>query len=309
MELSIIYLIIKHTSSPLPKKMMVHSNRIEEVRMALGFYKAFMVDNQGRSGGLAMLWRSSVRGEMVTMLAAGFYGILDRAKRRDSWNLFRTLAANICFPWCVMGDFNDLLSNEDKCGRVEHPFWLMQGFQEAVGDCGLRDIVLEDYPFTWVKSKSIDSAVEERLDRGPWLINFPEARLLNLFASILDHTPIILHTEEEVWIRFRRSFMFENSWLNEKELEDVVLGGWSFNPNADVIAKLQNCASGLDSWGRILKSRFREDIDRCKKDLEYWRDKGDSYSVSQLCLCRKLIRTLVSFMLLHLKEEEKKQID
>jgi len=104
------------------------------------------------------------------MLAAGFYGILDRAKRRDSWNLFRTLAANICFPWCVMGDFNDLLSNEDKCGRVEHPFWLMQGFQEAVGDCGLRDIVLEDYPFTWVKSKSIDSAVEERLDRGPWLI-------------------------------------------------------------------------------------------------------------------------------------------
>lgn len=103
--------------------------------------------------------------------------------------------------------------------------------------------------------------------------------------------------------------MFENTWLNEKELEDVVLGGWSFNPNAYVIAKLQNCASGLDSWGRILKSRFREDIDRCKKDLEYWRDKGDSYSVSQLCLCRKLIRTLVSFMLLHLKEEEKKQID
>lgn len=120
------------------QKMMVHSNRIEEVRMALGFYKAFMVDNQGRSGGLAMLWRSSVRGEMVNFsknfislnievdnvgswILIGFYGILDRAKRRNSWNLFRTLAANICFPWCVIGDFNDLLSNEDKCGRVDHP--------------------------------------------------------------------------------------------------------------------------------------------------------------------------------------------
>ena len=86
-KLSIIYLIIKHTSSPLPKKMMVHSNRIEEVRMALGFYKAFMVDNQGRSGGLAMLWRNSVRGEMVNF-SKNFISLKIEGDNVGSWILW-----------------------------------------------------------------------------------------------------------------------------------------------------------------------------------------------------------------------------
>ena len=36
---------------------LVHANRIEEIRVRLGFDASFAVDSIGRSGGLAMFWR------------------------------------------------------------------------------------------------------------------------------------------------------------------------------------------------------------------------------------------------------------
>lgn len=56
-------------------------------------------------------------------------------------------------PWCIVGDFNDLLSNEDKCGRVEHPSWLLSGFCNVIPECNLIDVQLEGYPFTWWKGE------------------------------------------------------------------------------------------------------------------------------------------------------------
>ncbi|XP_058741816.1 uncharacterized protein LOC131614184 [Vicia villosa] len=99
-------------------------------------------------------------------------------------------------PWCIIGDFNDLLSQNDMQGVNAHPNWLCTGFQDAVGDCDLTNIPLEGYPFTWTKSRGTPHMIEERLDRSlitsEWLRLFPSAKLLNLIASHSNHTPILL---------------------------------------------------------------------------------------------------------------------
>ena len=59
---------------------------------------------------------------------------------------------------------NDLLEESDKRGNVEHPAWLFRGFREAVIDCGLMDIPLEGYPFTWERGKGTLAWVEEKLN-------------------------------------------------------------------------------------------------------------------------------------------------
>lgn len=101
-------------------------------------------------------------------------------------------------PWCTVGDFNDLLSSEDKRGGPDRAPWLIRGFRDAVRDCGLVDIPLEGYQFTWFKSLCTPNAKEERLDRAlvtnTWQSLFPLARLQSLSASISDHTPILLST-------------------------------------------------------------------------------------------------------------------
>ncbi|MCI07323.1 endonuclease/exonuclease/phosphatase family protein [Trifolium medium] len=133
-------------------------------------------------------------------------------------------------PWCVIGDFNDLLSQKDKRGVHPHPNWLCTGFRNAVNDCNLTDIYLEGYPFTWIKSGGTDHVIEERLDRALanslWLSLFPNAKLINLLTSHSDHNPILLQSKPRVQTKFKYSFKFENSWFKKEDLEEVVAAGW-----------------------------------------------------------------------------------
>ncbi|KAK2428712.1 hypothetical protein QL285_027211 [Trifolium repens] len=129
-------------------------------------------------------------------------------------------------PWCIIGDFNDLLSQEDKVGDHPHPNWLCSGFRNAVNDCDLTDIQLEGHRFTWIKSRSSPNATQERLDRAmvssDWLALFPEVKLLNLLALHSDHSPILLQTNPLRRVRYSCSFKFENLWLKEDDVGEVV---------------------------------------------------------------------------------------
>jgi len=53
-----------------------------------------------------------------------YYGFLERARQRDAWDLLRALRNMSSLPWCIIGDFNDLLSQQDKAGIHPYPNWL-----------------------------------------------------------------------------------------------------------------------------------------------------------------------------------------
>lgn len=99
-------------------------------------------------------------------------------------------------PWCVIGYFSDLLSQQDKKGNHEHPNWLCVGFRQAVSDCDLIDIPIKGHQFTWIESQGMNNVIEEILDRALansyWPSLFPNVRFLNLIASHSDHNPILL---------------------------------------------------------------------------------------------------------------------
>jgi len=41
--------------------------------------------------------------------------------------------------------------------------------------------------------------------------------------------------------RYNNAFKFENSWLLEPELNEVVRKGWDKNPDVDLTSKFKNC--------------------------------------------------------------------
>lgn len=55
-------------------------------------------------------------------------------RRKESWNVLRNLAGASSLPWCVFGDFNDILSSDEKKGRSERVSWLIPGFRQTVLD-------------------------------------------------------------------------------------------------------------------------------------------------------------------------------
>jgi len=82
----------------------------------------------------------------------GFYGSPENGRRKESWAFLKNLAGTSSLPWCVIGDFNDILSSEEKKGRSERAPWLICGFRQAVLDAGLFDLHMTGYAFTWFKS-------------------------------------------------------------------------------------------------------------------------------------------------------------
>lgn len=112
-----------------------------------------------------------------------------------------------------------------------------------------------------------------------WCHYFPQAQVLNSVAPISDHTPIVLHTTAIQPRISRRSFRFENMWLQEPELDGVLEQSWDAGQGSSLLERLNNCAHALSAWGKKIKDRFRKDINDCNKKLQRLQGLSDNDSM------------------------------
>ncbi|PNX56263.1 endonuclease/exonuclease/phosphatase family protein, partial [Trifolium pratense] len=139
-----------------------YARNMENIRVVMGYDSCLSIDVEGRSGGLAVMWKESsscrvinYSRNFINLLVEDqnkgdwritcYYGYPERGRRRNAWQLLRDLCDMSQLPWCIIGDFNDLLSQEDKRGVHPHPNWLCSGFRQAVNDCDLSDIEMAGY--------------------------------------------------------------------------------------------------------------------------------------------------------------------
>ncbi|XP_027192706.1 uncharacterized protein [Cicer arietinum] len=270
-------------------KTLVNLNKIEELRVFLGYDFCFSTSREGRGGGIAMLCHSFFPCVIIGFLTnhidveaeensvgrwrlTGYYNYPKSRRRRDAWNMLRNLAHVSNLPWCIIGDFNDILSSNEKKGRVNREQWLINGFRQAVSDSELTDVHMDGYPFTWFKILGTERAVEERLDcalaNSLWHLTFPNANLVNLGGrrQIRSNS---------------RTLKFKNAWLLEPEFDDFVRPRWLSNYHPDLLAKLEICAHDMAAWGRINCLKLRQEITQCKKALERERELGSDANVER----------------------------
>nr|DAD30368.1 TPA_asm: hypothetical protein HUJ06_009219 [Nelumbo nucifera] len=276
---------------------LVHVNKIEEIRIQIGFVGAFTVDRKGRGGGIAFLWKAPNTYSLLDYSnnhinvqvcddekghwrLTGFYGYPDRSRRRDSWNLLHAIYASSRLSWCCIGDFNDMLSLEDKRGRLDHPNWLLAGFRETISDCHLHEISIIGSCFTWER------------DRGTkvwWLGLFSDTKLRNLVAPVSDHNPILLETVSVSCVHRLLRFRFENGWLREPGLNKTVEDAWSLSRMGDVSSRLdQDIAQCKAVIERLRDNNIPSNIETVKEkkiellkllgqEEDYWRQRSKSF--------------------------------
>ncbi|XP_057809148.1 uncharacterized protein LOC131023623 [Salvia miltiorrhiza] len=289
--------------------------RMEEFRVRLKFEGCFVVDCVGRSGGLCMFWKSSaickligysnnhidmhVEDDRGVWRLTGFYGFPERNRRRDSWQLLRRLAGINPHPWIIMGDFNDLLDPGDKQGRVDHPNWLFTGFRSAILDCGLSDIPLRGYQFTWSRGLGTTNFVEERLDRGmassSWKSLFPDALLIPLTVPMSDHVPLLLKCLNMAPPMAMRSFRFENKWCLEPDFPNVVRDCWTNLHGVNIMERLTAVSNSISSWAYHLRRNKEQDKVKLHAIISTFQGRSDLVSVRKFKAAREeLGRMLLS---------------
>ncbi|KAH9802749.1 reverse transcriptase domain-containing protein [Citrus sinensis] len=276
-------------------------DKLEKLKIQLGYVGLFVVDKVGRSGGLALFWKPNF---MVQLLKfgktfidvavrdsegrqwriTGYYGFPESIRRRDSWRLLRSLAMTSSLPWICLGDFNDLLHSSEKRRKYKHPQWKLHGFQEAISDAGLFDLGMRDW-------------VEERLDRGlassSWIHLFPTAKVTNVEASCSDHLPIFLEPVPMVRSPRTKKFRFENSWLREPDCCDVVKVSWASTLGVPIQNRLASCGTALLHWGKHLTQDFQARMLDCKRKMALLRGNRDSASVDSFSEAMKRYNELL----------------
>lgn len=113
---------------------------MERKRQALQFDEAWYVVPIGKSGGLALWWKKEVAINIISSskniihtkvesnnptfpaFITFVYGPPVECERMLIWNQLRRIAQGMSSSWLYVGDFNELLSQQEKLGGNPHAF-------------------------------------------------------------------------------------------------------------------------------------------------------------------------------------------
>ncbi|KAL8156575.1 hypothetical protein AgCh_001610 [Apium graveolens] len=240
-----------------------------------------------------MFWKSSVKCSVVdssnnhidvvflnnnspSWRLSCFYGFPERSRRKDSWEFIKNLANKSALPWCILGDFNDMLYATDKKGIHKNPQSLLDGFRKAIEECMLVEIDLTGGKYTWEKSRGSKDWVRERLDRAfataSWWQKFPLCKLCVHHTICSDHEPIQLELCSLAHSRRQFRFRFENTWLKEESFHDEVSAFWKNISPVQLLSKLSAISVFMEKWGKEFFNKFREKIKRQKEVIQLYDD-------------------------------------
>ncbi|WOG99649.1 hypothetical protein DCAR_0519003 [Daucus carota subsp. sativus] len=258
-----------------------------QMNRQLCFVGCYAVDAVGHGGGVALLWKNEGGITIVNSCSnfidfevtheqigrwryTGYYRIPDRSKRREAWSMIKNLAADSMLPWCIIGDFNDLMTEDEKKGEQCHPRALLNGFSETIMECNLIDLGFTGDKFTWERGRGTDKWILERLDRGletaAWSGLFPHAEIKVYEVSTSDHMPF-------------KCFRFENMWIQEKECRNIVQECWRDEDNSDIMRKMAKCSARLEEWGGGMIRDLKNKISNYLKDMQRLKSRRDTSGV------------------------------
>lgn len=67
--------------------------------------------------------------------------------------MLRELSIASALSWCILRDFNDIVSMEEKRRGQRQPSRLMKDFSGAIMNCGLHDVSFSGDIYTWERSR------------------------------------------------------------------------------------------------------------------------------------------------------------
>ncbi|PNX92520.1 ribonuclease H, partial [Trifolium pratense] len=173
-----------------------------------------VVDAQGQSGGVWILKQIGVNFDVHVV---------------DVY--LNTITISIATgPWCIMGDFNEIIAPGEQRGGNFHPN-RAAGLSSVMNHCNLLDLNSVGGKFTWHRNCRGQRSISKKLDRGmanvTWRLNFPEAFLETLCRVNSDHNPILLRCGGLPIARGARPFRFEAAWISHSDYEQLVKNAWT----------------------------------------------------------------------------------
>ncbi|XP_042944707.1 uncharacterized protein LOC122278595 [Carya illinoinensis] len=295
----------------------MNSKKAEKVKRSLKGDGFFVAEPVGKKGGLIMWWDQNVTAEVANYshrhislwiydekgqdkwLLTGYYGEPDGRKRSDSWKFFTLLKPERNIGWGVIGDFNELVSQDEKVGGRQRLENQMKDFREALEDGGLYDMGWRGDKFTWSNKHADETFTKERLDRvvvnAKWKSSFRESWVEVLAARCSDHRPLLwcMYQTRNNGIRRRKVFRYEASWALEEECNEVLKRVWDQVGETNLLSKLESSEVTLLKWNRIKILDSKKEIQDRTDELRLLQMNESRGNISEIKSLQKELEKLL----------------
>lgn len=183
----------------------VQSTYITNFISKTNFDAYLVVEARGFSGGIWVLWDSSkvhlepisfddqimnilvYQRDKVNWLLSAIYASPNPVFRHDLWDYLRCLGPISELTWLLIGDYNQVLSPNEKRGGLPVSTAQVRSFLEVIRTCELLDIGYSRPKFTWSNMRRGMANILERLDRAfcnqKWITTFPNCQVTHLPRS------------------------------------------------------------------------------------------------------------------------------
>ncbi|KAK4268822.1 hypothetical protein QN277_022056 [Acacia crassicarpa] len=260
---------------------------VRKIRRRCGFEEEWLVNPVGKSGGLALWWSDILTVNILfsspniihtsvmsaTLSTPSYitfiYGPPDEEERRLCWQEVRKISKNIATSWLCVGDFNEILAQDEKSGGLPRAWRKILNFRCFLADCELEDLGFSGPTFTWCNNRDSPDTISERIDRALGNMqlreDFPTLQVFNIDpARSSDHHLLFVQCQFEKYKR-RRPFRFEAVWASHDHYLEVIKDSWQTFSEQDMsclesfLCNLKNGERNLTSWG---KEKFPNNVRR-----------------------------------------------
>ena len=187
-------------------------NVLEDLREWLGYGRVFTVNPIDLSGGLALFWKSDIKldikyadknmidmqvhfGEVVFFLSCIYGEPASDERKKIVWERLSRIGVGRKEKWCLIGDFNEILSNDEKLGGLLRHESSSKPFGDMLSAWGMEELQSLGIRFTWAGQRWkqwIQCCLDRAFSNKEWRRAFPTSnqRFMDKHGSY--HIPVLV---------------------------------------------------------------------------------------------------------------------
>ncbi|XP_075085014.1 uncharacterized protein LOC142168253 [Nicotiana tabacum] len=157
------------------------------------------------------------------------YGYNKVEQRRDLWQQLNSLSQTITKPWIIWGNFNSLLSPQDRLKGATVTSYEIKDCTECIQQLMLNELIWKGDYYTWTNKQQGGDIIWSRIDRAfgnaEWMVKY--GHLLNEYKlpHISDHCPMMITTNVRE-PRIITTFKFFNVWATHENFLHLMENNW-----------------------------------------------------------------------------------
>ncbi|XP_026403839.1 uncharacterized protein LOC113299110 isoform X2 [Papaver somniferum] len=284
----------------------------------LGFMESVVIDLEGLSGGMYLLWDPNEvdieatklsRWVIHTVFTAKFkspwilssiYGSTNKVTRKSIWEEIGAIVEVNQACHMVMGDLNTIGARNEKAGGKEPSASQLQELKDVMNQCGLTDLGANGPRYTWNNKRARLANIKERLDHvlsnEDWCKSFKNAQVYHLSYFNLDHRTLLIYLEPKKVFK-QRPFRFEAMWASDTRYTDVVKENRhrpTSNNNHSYFENVERLQKETKNWNKNVFGNLYNRIESALANLNLSQDAFDFSPIDEAkshmvnCLCEYL---------------------